>query len=429
MIRYAIEDLKSWKANPNRKPLILQGARQVGKTWLMKQFAAECFERSVYINFENNQLLEHLFAKDFDIDRILLELQIATHTSITSDTLLLFDELQEVKRGVTALKYFQEQRPEQPIIAAGSLLGIAMHRDDSFPVGKVDFLTLYPMSFFEFAEAMGEGLLVSQMQKQNWNVLLSHASTLETLLRQYFYIGGMPEVVNAFVQNKDFQQVRAIQQTILDSYDRDFSKHAPDREVPRIRMIWRSVSGQLAKENKKFIYGFLKQGARAKDFELALSWLQDAGLIYKVHRTKAGLLPLSAYEDFAAFKVYLLDVGLLSAMSGLSAQMLLQKNDMLREFKGALNEQYVLQELRTNRKNIIYYWSQDNSQGEIDFLVQQGDMILPIEVKAEENLQAKSLKWFVEHHKGLHGLRFSMSNYREQDWLTNYPLYSVEAIV
>lgn len=429
MKRYAIDQLKLWKANPNRKPLILQGARQVGKTWLMKQFAAEYFEHAVYINFENNQLLEHLFEKDFDIDRILLELQIAMRTTITSDTLLLFDEIQEVKRGVTALKYFQELRPHQPIIAAGSLLGIAMHRNDSFPVGKVDFMTLYPMSFFEFAEAMGEQLLVEQLKKQNWALTLPYVSRLETLLRQYYYIGGMPEVVNVFVQNKDFAQVRTIQQTILDSYDRDFSKHAPDREVPRIRMIWRSVSGQLAKENKKFIYGFLKQGARAKDFELALSWLQDAGLIYKVHRTKEGRLPLSAYEDFAAFKVYLLDIGLLGAMSGLSEQMLLQKNDMLREFKGALTEQYVLQQLRSNRQSIIYYWSQDNSQGEIDFLVQQGDTILPIEVKAEENLQAKSLKWFVDHYQGLHGIRFSMSGYRTQDWVTNYPLYSVEAIV
>ena len=241
------------------------------------------------------------------MDRILLELQIATHTTITPNTLLLFDELQEVKRGVTALKYFHELLPEQPIIAAGSLLGIAMHHDDSFPVGKVEFMTLYPMSFFEFAEAMGEQLLIQQLRSKNWDLASKYSSRLETLLKQYYYIGGMPEVVSAFVQNKDFAQARTIQLAILDSYDRDFSKHAPVREVPRIRMIWRSVSGQLSKENKKFIYGFLKQGARAKDFEMALSWLQDAGLIYKVHRAKAGRLPLSAYEDFAAFKVYLLD--------------------------------------------------------------------------------------------------------------------------
>ena len=429
MIRYAIDQLKSWMNQPNRKPLILQGARQVGKTWLMKQFAAECFEHSVYINFENNQLLAHLFEKDFDMDRILLELQIATHTTITHNTLLLFDELQEVKRGVTALKYFHELLPEQPIIAAGSLLGIAMHRDDSFPVGKVEFMTLYPMSFFEFAEAMGEQLLIQQLRSKNWELVSKYSSRLETLLKQYYYIGGMPEVVGAFVKNKDFAQARTIQLAILDSYDRDFSKHAPVREVPRIRMIWRSVSGQLSKENKKFIYGFLKQGARAKDFEMALSWLQDAGLIYKVHRAKAGRLPLSAYEDFAAFKVYLLDVGLLGALSGVSQQILLEENELFKEFKGALTEQYVLQQLRVNRQNVIYYWSQDNSQGEIDFLVQQESQICPIEVKAEENLQSKSLKWFVGHNSGLHGVRFSMSGYREQDWVTNYPLYSVESIM
>ena len=429
MIRYAIDQLKSWMNQPNRKPLILQGARQVGKTWLMRQFAAECFEHSVYINFENNQLLAHLFEKDFDMDRIFLELQIATHTTITPNTLLLFDELQEVKRGVTALKYFHELLPEQPIIAAGSLLGIAMHHDDSFPVGKVEFMTLYPMSFFEFAEAMGEQLLIQQLRSKNWELVSKYSSRLETLLKQYYYIGGMPEVVGAFVQNKDFAQARTIQLAILDSYDRDFSKHAPVREVPRIRMIWRSVSGQLSKENKKFIYGFLKQGARAKDFEMALSWLQDAGLIYKVHRANAGRLPLSAYEDFAAFKVYLLDVGLLGALSGVAQQILLEENELFKEFKGALTEQYVLQQLRVNRQNVIYYWFQDNSQGEIDFLVQQESQIYPIEVKAEENLQSKSLKWFVGHNSGLYGVRFSMSGYREQDWVTNYPLYSVESIM
>jgi predicted AAA+ superfamily ATPase len=285
------------------------------------------------------------------------------------------------------------------------------------------------MSFFEFAEAMGEQLLVKQLKDQRWEIMNTYSSRLETLLRQYFYVGGMPEVVSAFVLNKDFVQVRTIQQAILDSYDHDFSKHAPVREVPRIRMIWRSVSGQLSKENKKFIYGFLKQGARAKDFELSLSWLQDAGLIYKVHRAKAGRLPLSAYEDFAVFKVFLLDVGLLGALSGVEAQMLLEENELFKEFKGALTEQYVMQQLRSNRQNMIYYWSQDNSQGEIDFLVQQGVRIYPIEVKAEENLQSKSLRWFVDHHTGMRGVRFSMSGYREQDWMTNYPLYSVEAIM
>ncbi len=429
MIRNAINELYAWKSKPNRKPLILQGARQVGKTWLMKQFASEAFGDYVYVNFENNALLEHLFEQDFDIDRILVELQIATGQEITTDTLLLLDEIQEVKRGVTALKYFQELRPQQPVIAAGSLLGISMHRDDSFPVGKVDFMTLYPMSFMEFMDAMGEQQLIRLLQSKNWEMIRTFAPRLETLLRQYFYVGGMPEVVSSFATNKDVKTVRELQQDILDSYDRDFSKHAPTAEVPRIRMVWRSVSGQLAKENKKFIYGFLKEGARAKDFEVAIEWLRDAGLIYKVQRTKKGLMPLSAYEDFAAFKVYMLDVGLLGAMSSIPATLLLQQNAILTDYKGAMTEQFVMQQLRLNKGNKIYYWSQDNSQGELDFLVQQGEQIIPIEVKAEENLQSKSLRLFVQSNEGLHGVRFSMSGYKEQTWLTNYPLYAINVVV
>lgn len=429
MIRNAINELYAWKSKPNRKPLILQGARQVGKTWLMKQFALEAFGSYVYVNFENNALLEHLFEQDFDIDRILVELQIATGQEITTDTLLLLDEIQEVKRGVTALKYFQELRPQQPVIAAGSLLGISMHRDDSFPVGKVDFMTLYPMSFMEFMDAMGEQQLIRLLQSKNWEMIRTFAPRLETLLRQYFYVGGMPEVVSSFATNKDVKTVRELQQDILDSYDRDFSKHASTAEVPRIRMVWRSVSGQLAKENKKFIYGFLKEGARAKDFEVAIEWLRDAGLIYKVQRTKKGLMPLSAYEDFAAFKVYMLDVGLLGAMSSIPATLLLQQNAILTDYKGAMTEQFVMQQLRLNKGNKIYYWSQDNSQGELDFLIQQGEQIIPIEVKAEENLQSKSLRLFVQSNEGLHGVRFSMSGYKEQTWLTNYPLYAINVVV
>jgi len=429
MIRSAIDELYAWKSKPNRKPLILQGARQVGKTWLMKQFASEAFGNYVYVNFENNALLEHLFEQDFDIDRILVELQIATGQDITPDTLLLLDEIQDVKRGVTALKYFQELRPQQPVIAAGSLLGIAMHRDDSFPVGKVDFMTLYPMSLMEFMDAMGEHQLIRLLQSKNWEMIRTFAPRLETLLRQYFYVGGMPEVVSSFATNKDVRTVRELQQDILDSYDRDFSKHAPASEVPRIRMVWRSVSGQLAKENKKFIYGFLKEGARAKDFEVAIEWLRDAGLIYKVHRTKKGLMPLSAYEDFAAFKVYMLDVGLLGAMNSIPATLLLQQNAILTDYKGAMTEQFVMQQLRLNKGNKIYYWSQENSQGELDFLIQQGEQIIPIEVKAEENLQSKSLRLFVQSNEGLHGMRFSMSGYKEQTWLTNYPLYAINVVV
>jgi hypothetical protein len=429
MERYAINELYSWKDKKNRKPLIVQGARQVGKTWLMRKFAENAFPKHIYINFESDTQLAHLFEKDFDIQRILFEIQIAIGIRPDADTLLIFDEIQEVKRGVTSLKYFCENAPQIPIIAAGSLLGIATHQNDSFPVGKVDFVNLYPLSFFEFLDAVGKGRFVDVIRRQQWDMLAPFEADLQLLLRQYFVVGGMPEVVRTFAEEADMQAVRSLQQSILDAYDRDFSKHAPIDEVPRLRMVWQSVGGQLAKENKKFIYGFLKEGARAKNFELAVEWLRDAGLVYKVNRTKKGQLPLSAYEDFSAFKLFMLDVGLLSAMSDVPLTALLNGNSIFTDYKGALTEQYVFQQLKLSTKNRIYYWSADNSQGEIDFLVQNNDRIVPIEVKAEENLQAKSLRYFVEKNKELHGVRFSMSSYREQSWMTNYPLYSVAGVV
>ena len=428
MERYAINELIKWKEKANRKPLILQGARQVGKTWLMQKFA-ETFQKSIYINFENNAQLSNLFVKDFDIQRITLEIQLATGIKPDKDTLLIFDEIQEVKRGITSLKYFYEQSPELPIIAAGSLLGIATHQNDSFPVGKVDFVSLYPLSFWEFLEAIGKGQFVDVIKQQRWDVLAPFETQLHDLLKQYFFVGGMPEVVKAFAETHDINIVRELQYNILDAYDRDFSKHAPLEEVPRLRMVWRSISGQLSKENKKFIYGFVKEGARAKNFELAIEWLQDAGLVYKVNRTKKGLLPLSAYEDFSAFKLFMLDIGLLCAISQTPPQALINGNAIFTDYKGALTEQYVLQQLRLHRENNIYYWSAENSQGELDFLVQRGNEIHPIEVKAEENLQAKSLRAFVEKNPNLHGIRFSMASYRQQDWLTNYPLYAINAVM
>lgn len=428
MERYAINELIKWKEKANRKPLILQGARQVGKTWLMQKFA-ETFQKSIYINFENNAQLSNLFVKDFDIQRITLEIQLATGIKPDKDTLLIFDEIQEVKRGITSLKYFYEQSPELPIIAAGSLLGIATHQNDSFPVGKVDFVSLYPLSFWEFLEAIGKGQFVDVIKQQRWDVLAPFETHLHDLLKQYFFVGGMPEVVKAFAETHDINIVRELQYNILDAYDRDFSKHAPLEEVPRLRMVWRSISGQLSKENKKFIYGFVKEGARAKNFELAIEWLQDAGLVYKVNRTKKGLLPLSAYEDFSAFKLFMLDIGLLCAISQTPPQALINGNAIFTDYKGALTEQYVLQQLRLHRENNIYYWSAENSQGELDFLVQRGNEIHPIEVKAEENLQAKSLRAFVEKNPNLHGIRFSMASYRQQDWLTNYPLYAINAVM
>lgn len=429
MYREAIRQLYEWKDKKNRKPLIIKGARQVGKTWLMKQFAKEAFPKHVYINFEDNELLKNIFEKDFDINRIFLALQLETGVVIDENTLILFDELQESPRGITALKYFYEKAPQYPIIAAGSLLGIAMHHNDSFPVGKVDFLQIYPLSFQEFLSALGQQQLAELVASSDWEMMKAFHSKIENYLRQYFFIGGMPEVVMSFVENQNFETARTLQQNIIETYENDFSKHAPLNEVPRLRMVWRSIPGQLTKENRKFIYGSVKEGARAKDFELSIEWLQDAGLVYKVNRTKKGQLPLSAYEDFAAFKLFTLDIGLLGAMNRLSAKTLLDGNSLYTDYKGALTEQYVLQQLKYVKNLDIYYWSADNSQGEIDFLVQKDDKITPIEVKAEENLQAKSLHAFVDKNEGLKGVRFSMSDYREQNWMTNYPLFAIASAI
>lgn len=394
----------------------------------MKEFASEAYSQYVYINFEDNEIAQNIFQKDFDVERILLALQLATNTPITPDTLILFDEIQEAPRGMTSLKYFYEKAPQYHIIAAGSLLGISMHKNTSFPVGKVEFMNLYPLSFTEFLDAAGEQNFTKLLQQKDWDMIALFHSKLQEYLRQYFFIGGMPEIVSSFLTYKDFAKVRQLQQDILDSYDRDFSKHAPVTEVPRIRMVWKSIPSQLAKENKKFIYGALKEGARAKEFELAIEWLKDAGLIYKINRTKKGELPLTAYEDFSAFKLFVVDTGLLCAMTNLPSQVLLEGNKLFTDYKGALTEQYVLQQFKSIKDVCIYYWSAENSRGEIDFLLQDEASIIPVEVKAEENLQSKSLRAFIDKHPGLHGVRLSMSNYRKQDWITNYPLYATDGL-
>ena len=424
-----MQQLYDWKEKTTRKPLIVRGARQVGKTWLMKEFASSAYRQFAYINFEDNEVMKDVFQKDFDVERILMAIQLVTGIVVDTETLIIFDEIQEAPRGLTALKYFQEKAPQYHVVAAGSLLGIAMHSNDSFPVGKVDFMDLYPLSFSEFLEAVGQEAFARLLAKKDWGLIAAFRSKLIDLLKQYYYVGGMPEVVNAFINHKDYAEVRQLQQTILDSYDRDFSKHAPIAEVPRIRMIWRSVPAQLAKENKKFIYGVVKEGARAKDFELAIEWLIDAGLIYKVSRVKKAGIPLSAYEDFSAFKLFLLDTGLMGAMSGLPPQALLEGNVLFSDYKGAITEQYVLQQLKSVKGLSIYYWSSDTSRGELDFLIQKDVSVIPVEVKAEENLQSKSLRFFVEKNAGLHGVRFSMSDYRKQEWMINYPLYSVGYIL
>ena len=423
MRRDAMQELYDWKEKSTRKPLIIRGARQVGKTWLMKEFAATAYKQFAYINFEDNEVMKEIFQKDFDIERILMAIQLVTGKVVNTDTLILFDELQEAPRGLTAMKYFQEKAPQYHVIAAGSLLGIAMHQNDSFPVGKVDFIDLYPLSFSEFLEAIGQEPFASLLAKQDWNLISTFRSKLTDFLKQYYFVGGMPEVVNAFIEHKDYAEVRQLQQNILDSYDRDFSKHAPIAEVPRIRMIWRSVPAQLAKENKKFIYGVVKEGARAKDFELAIEWLIDAGLIYKVSRVKKAGIPLSAYEDFSAFKLFLLDTGLMGAMSGLPPQALLEGNVLSSDYKGAITEQYVLQQLKSVKGLSIYYWSSDTSRGELDFLLQKDVSVIPVEVKAQTRLGGKSLSVYDATYHPVCKLRYSLNNLKQDGTLINIPLY------
>lgn len=424
--RYKIEELKKWKESENRKPLIIRGARQVGKTWLMKEFGQNNYEKCAYINFDDNSRMKQLFSDDFDIDRIMQGLKIEAGVNIEPEnTLIIFDEIQETPKALTSLKYFYEKANEYHIIAAGSLLGVAMHEGTSFPVGKVDFLDLYPLNFYEFLEALGERDLVNLIKNKNMDLITVFADKLKLYLKQYLYIGGMPEIVDSYIKNKDFDEVRRKQQVLLESYEQDFSKHAPNNVVPRIRQLWNNIPTQLAKENKKFIYGLVKEGARAREYEVALSWLIDCGLVYQVNRVNDCKVPLSAYQDFSAFKLYVLDVGLLCAMANLDAKTILEGNEILVEFKGALTEQFVLTELKTNVTQSVFYWSADRGTAEVDYIIQLDGNNIPIEVKASENLQAKSLKTFVEKYKTKINIRTSMTNYRKEDWLINIPLYLI----
>lgn len=430
MYRYKIEELKKWKTSKDRKPLIIRGARQVGKTWLMKEFGKNNYEKCAYINFDDNNRMEQLFSGDFDIERIIQGLKIESGINIEPEnTLIIFDEIQETPKALTALKYFYEKANEYHIVAAGSLLGVAMHEGTSFPVGKVDFLDLYPLNFYEFLEALGEKQLVELIEKKDINLINVFADKLKLYLKQYLYIGGMPEVVDSYVQNKDFEEVRKKQIILLDAYEQDFSKHAPNAVVPRIRQLWNNIPTQLAKENKKFIYGLIKEGARAREYELALSWLIDCGLVYQVNRVNNCKLPLSAYQDFSAFKLYLLDVGLLCAMAKVDVTTIIDGNEIFIEFKGTLAEQFVLTELKTNTKAPIFYWSAEKGISEIDYIIQLGQNNIPIEVKSSENLQAKSLKTFVQKYNTKLNVRTSMTNYRVEDWLINIPLYMIGNIM
>ncbi|MDR1649078.1 MAG: ATP-binding protein [Synergistaceae bacterium] len=430
MYRTAIEALSKWKSKNTRKPLIIRGARQVGKTWLMKEFGKTAFEHTVYISFDNNQRMKELFSADLDVTRLVTGIELHAGRKIDpANTLIVFDEVQEVPAALTSLKYFNENAPEYQIICAGSLLGVALHRGTSFPVGKAEFLDLFPLSFAEFMLACGKERFVSVLAQGDFAMAATFKREYIDLLKHYYYVGGMPEAVLSFAANRDFNEVREIQQRILAAYEQDFSKHAPNEVVPRIRMLWNSIPAQLTKENRKFVYGLIKGGARAREYEYALMWLSDCGLVHKVHRAAAPRLPLKAYEDLKAFKLFLVDVGLLSCMTRLRQDVLLDGSALFVEFKGALTEQYVLQQLKTISGIETYYWTNERNTSEVDFLLDTGNAVVPLEVKAEVNLQSKSLKAFAEKYHPALSIRASMSNYKRENWLLDLPLYGIGHIL
>ena len=426
MKRDQLEKLHSWKDSKFRKPLIVRGARQTGKTWLLKEFGRIAFKNLVYVNFEETPNLQSLFKSDFDIPRIITTLQIHSQISITSeDTLIFFDEIQSAEKGITSLKYFYENAPQYYVVAAGSLLGMGLHSNTSFPVGKVEFLDLRPMSFTEFLSALNEERMAEILIKKEWEVISVFHSKLTEYLKYYFYVGGMPEVVSRFSETRNWEMVRQTQFQILHSYEGDFSKHAPTEIVPRIRMVWQSIPAQLAKENKKFIFGVIREGARAKDFELAIQWLVDCGLLLKSHRVSKPHFPLIAYQDLSVFKLFLNDVGLLGAMAGLNIRTLIEGDSLFTEFKGALAEQYVMQELRTDSEKYIGYWTNERSTSEVDFVIQDQSEVIPIEVKSGENLRSKSFRLFCEKFKPEFAVRTSLTPYKKEEWMTNIPLYGI----
>jgi len=424
--RYAMTKLLQWKDKVNRKPLIIEGARQVGKTWLMREFGKKQFANTAYINFFNNRAMANAFEADFELQSLLMKIGIESKCEVTAgDTLIIFDEIQECPRALEALKFFCEEAPEYHIVAAGSLLGIAIHEGISFPVGKVETMKLRPMNFCEFLEAMGEDGLAKILLDKRLDITNDFHERLNFWLRNYYYVGGMPEVVGLFSGSKDYEAVRKIQNDILKEYENDFGKHIGNGRLARTRLVWNSIPGQLAKENKKFFFGQIKHGARAKDFEESIQWLVDCGLVHKVSRVTKPAVPLKAYAQFDAYKLFMADVGLLAALSELDAHSILEGNRIYTEFKGALAEQFVLQELVATDRYIPYYYASESAKYEIDFLVQIDSNVVPIEVKSGENLMAKSLKAYHEKFMPQTAIRTSMTKYKSEDWLINLPLYAI----
>ena len=426
MERFLISELEKWKHKKNRKPMVLMGARQVGKTWLMKTFGERNYKKVAYISFYNNQAMKNIFESDYDIKRILPYLNIEVGFSITpEDTLIIFDEIQNAPKAFESLKYFYEEAPEYHIIVAGSLLGVALHQGVSYPVGKVDLLNLYPLSFREFLYAMDEKSLADALITKDYNLINNFSEKYIYHLKNYYFVGGMPEVVDSYRQNHDYNEVRNIQKNILSQYKGDFGKHASANEITKINMVWDSIPMQLAKENKKFFFGKIKEGARSSEFEIAIQWLTDSGLVHKVNRVTEPKLPLSAYKNFSIYKLFILDIGLLCAMSELDAKTILDENNLFVEFKGALTEQYVLQQLICDTNYTPYYFGTDKATFEQDFLIQKENEIIPIEVKASTNVRSQSLKTFSEKYKPKLSVRFSLLPYCDQTWMINIPLFAV----
>ena len=430
MYRCSINNLIKWKLDKQRKPLVVLGARQVGKTWLIKEFGRTEYKQTVYINFEEETKMRDLFVADYHISRIISALEAFAGCKIVPDeTLIVFDEIQMALQGITSLKYFCENAPQYHVVVSDSLLGMMLHQGVSFPVGKVDFLHLYPMSFYEFLLAMGENGLANILENKQLDIMPLFSNKFIEFLRYYFYVGGMPEAIATFAQKRDWQRTRQVHNKILLAYERDFSKHAPKEIFPRIKMAWQSIPSQLAKENKKFVYGVIKGGARAKEYELAIQWLLDSGLLIQCFRNKEPKIPLNAYQDLSAFKLYHNDIGLLGAMSKLSPRTVIEGNLLFTEYKGTLAEQFIIQQLKLNEDLSVFYFAPDTHSMEVDFIVQnENDEVIPIEVKAETNLRAKSFKYFCEKYKPAKAIRTSLADYKEEDWMTNLPLYAINVL-
>jgi predicted AAA+ superfamily ATPase len=428
MQRDALQNLMAWKDKTDRKPLIIQGARQVGKTWLMMESGRRAFENTVYLNFDSNRRAHELFQPDLDTARIIAGIELEFHTKINAETtLIIFDEIQECNRALVSLKYFCEDAPQYHITAAGSFLGVAMHSGSSFPVGKVNLLTLYPLSFAEFLAATGEDGYAKALSSRDFSLIAGLAGKMIEFLKKYFFIGGMPEAVLSYTSHEDYDAVREIQLVIAANYNADFSKHIHASDIPKARLIWESIPAQLARENKKFLYRDVKSGARSREYENALNWLVNSGLVYQVYRANFPGLPLASYRERDHFKLYMLDLGLLSAKSGLDIRTLLGSDTSLfTHFKGALAEQYVFQELKALDKQMpLYYWTNSKNTSEIDFLIQWQERVIPLEVKSGFNLKAKSLKAFIESFNPPAAIRSSLAPFKQTGSLFEIPLYLI----